>query len=199
MPHLKAPDRKTARWLAVLLAAGLGLLLVRPQPRPAAAPGRAPAAAGGAGGASGAAAQPSDPVAAEEDALSRSLAALLGEVPGAGRVWVHVTLSGTDSQRLATDTTSTKTTTTERDNQGGTRTVVEETNTDKVVLGHSGSGDAPVPVQTTRPQVVGVLVVAAGASDPAVRAALTQAVAVGLGIPAYRVAVLPGRQDGGSP
>lgn len=186
--HWKAPDRKVARWLALLLAVGLGLLLVRPP-----APHKSGAAAETQAAATPVAPASPDPVAAQEESIDRALAALLEQIPGAGRVQVHVTLSGTESQRLATDTTTSKTTTTERDNQGGTRTVVEETTSDKVVLGHSGSGDAPLPVQTARPEIVGVLVVASGASDPSIRAALTQAVAVGLGVPAYRVAVLPGR------
>jgi stage III sporulation protein AG len=205
--NLKPPDWRKVRVLAVLLVAGVLMLTLRLPggggspggPRPA-APAHAPAAAGPAqpAPAQRAGAVPTDPVAAQEEEMDRSLEAILSRVAGAGEVRVAVSLAGGEERRFAADSTTSRTTTTEK---GGAtnRTTTQDSVQDRVVLAQrgSGGGDAPVTAQVLRPQVRGVLVVAGGAASPAVRAELSQAVAAAADVPLYRVVVLPAANRGG--
>lgn len=189
---LKAPQQKAVRLGLIAAAAGVSLLiLLNAASRPAAAPERVPPAAPAA--AAGAAETPIG----MEAALAGELAAILSGVEGAGRVRVQVSLDGGVERVFALDRTRNATTTEERDRSGGLRVITQDDAQDKVVAVQGGGGQEPLVRQVLRPQVRGVLIVAEGARDPAVRDTLARAVQTALGVPLHRVTVLAGNTEGG--
>lgn len=136
-------------------------------------------------------AAPAGEAAAEERALEEKLAALLSKVRGAGHVSVSVTLADDGAQRHAANTMKETKTVEEKDTSGGVRTTSESKESVQVLLRKDSGADRPVSVLKTRPRVQGVLVVAEGASDSAVKARLTEAVRTGLGVASHKIEVLP--------
>ncbi|NLB17260.1 MAG: stage III sporulation protein AH, partial [Syntrophomonadaceae bacterium] len=80
----------------------------------------------------------------------------------------------------------------EKDGSGTTRDIIEKTEDRQLVL----SNNVPVLEESKAPEVIGVLVVAQGADDPAVEECVSQAVTGLLGISASRVTVLPMNKGG---
>jgi len=208
--NLKRPQLTYLYLLGLAVVIGLGLMLLDGSLRLSMAPG-SPAsptrpdtqAAQGVGGdadpggaASGSTAGAASALGALETAMAADVADILSQVAGAGRVAVRVTLASGPQQVLASDNTVRASRTEETDNQGGTRTITQEDDSQAtVVLGYGGA-EQVVVLQLCRPEVAGVLVVADGAVDPAVRERLAAAVQVFLGIPAHKVLVLPGNGGG---
>lgn len=129
-----------------------------------------------------------------EEALEGKLANLLSQVKGAGAVAVSITLDSGSSQEFAKNLTKENRVIQERDNGGGLRTTTETKENEQVLLSRENGVDRPVMVREIKPAVKGVLVIAEGAGDSAVKANLTRAVEAGLGVPAYRITVLPQRK-----
>jgi stage III sporulation protein AG len=129
-----------------------------------------------------------------EEALESKLANLLAQVKGAGTVSVSITLETSGMQEHAKNITKETKTTQEKDNAGGIRTTTETKESEQVLLSKENGADRPVMVREYRPVIKGVLVVAEGAYDSTVKANLTKAVASGLGIPPYKITVLPQRK-----
>ena len=129
-----------------------------------------------------------------EEALEAKLANLLSQVKGAGAVAVSITLENGATQEYAKNIVRESRIIQERDTGGGTRTTTENKESEQVLLSRDNGADRPVMVRETKPAVKGVLVIAEGAADSAVKANLTRAVEAGLGLPAYRITVLPQRK-----
>ncbi len=129
-----------------------------------------------------------------EEALEAKLANLLSQVRGAGAVAVSITLESGLTQEYARNTVRESRTIQERDTSGGIRTTTESKESDQVLLGRENGIDRPVMVRETKPVVKGVLVIAEGAADSTVKASLTRAVEAGLGLPSYKITVLPQRK-----
>ncbi len=127
-----------------------------------------------------------------ERAMAASLAEILMRVQGAGRVYVKVTLASGPRTLYERDQQITERATEEVDAQGGRRSISEETSSTTVVVARSSTGDRPVTGQVAAPEVRGVLVVAEGAGDPAVKSQLAAAVAALLDLPPHRIQVVPG-------
>jgi len=180
--NLKAPEWRTAGWLGAILVAGLILLTARPVAAP-----KAPAAASAP--AAGTAPTAADPLQAEEQAIEADLAQALDAVAGAGPVTVRVHLGEGPVTDFAASTQETNSTS-QQTSQGGGDQVTTQRSVSRQLSGAS-TGGAP-PVQSVRaPQITGVLVVAAGAGDPVVKAELAAAVQAATGVPLYEVVVLP--------
>ncbi len=174
------------KWVSVGVG-GIILVLIAnvifsPAAAPAAAtpPGKAPASTAGG--------KPTDALLAYEGELDSELAASLGAIEGAGHVRVSVTLSGSPQRDYVENTTSQDQTTTQKDAQGGTQDTTSS-QTSATLAQVQGAG--PVLSAETNPEVVGVLIVATGASDPVVRADLYEAASTLLGVPPYKVEVIP--------
>lgn len=185
-------------WLLGLGLLGVALLasaslFPTPSGAPAPKPG-APAAEGPVGTAGGAGA-PDGAYAAQ---IESALAQTLSEMRGAGEVSVRVFLESGERHEYARKTTGDTRTTQESDRAGTSRVTSEERQETEVtvVRGAGGGSDQPVVVVTHLPEVRGVLVLASGASDPAVRQELTRAVRTALNLPAHRVRVLPKESEG---
>ncbi|MEW6725318.1 MAG: hypothetical protein AB1331_10545 [Bacillota bacterium] len=127
-----------------------------------------------------------------ERAMAMELEKILSQMAGAGRVQVSLTLQSTPEQVHLKDTTTTLEQISERDKSGGSRETEKSTVTTSTVVARvSGGQELPTVIVVNRPRVVGVLVVADGASNPLVRAELTRAVAAYLRLATHRIRVLP--------
>jgi len=129
-----------------------------------------------------------------EEALESKIGNLLAQVKGAGAVSVSITLEKSGKQEHARNITKESKTIQEKDNIGGIRTTTETKESEQVLLSKENGSDKPVMVQEYKPIIKGVLVVAEGAYDSNVKSSLTKAVGAGLGIPAYKITVLPQRK-----
>ncbi len=173
------------RTLLLLVLAGLGLLLAA---RPAAGPAPAPEVRPPGG---------EEELTRLERETEERLAGVLSAVAGAGRVRVSVALAGTPERRYASDRVRQRTVTRESEQGGRGRTSEQVEESERVVQAGSAG---PALAGTRRPEVMGVLVVAPGAGDPAVRLRLAEAVEAALDVPLARVVVLAGEPgQGGEP
>jgi len=128
-----------------------------------------------------------------EATLAQKLEQVLVEINGVGEVKVNVNLASTTQKDYATNMNTNNKTTREQDQKGGNRTITETNETGQMVLvrENQGNKEEPVVVKETKPEVKGVIVVAEGAKDPAIKADLMKAVQVYLDVPLYKVIVLP--------
>ncbi|CEP66056.1 Uncharacterized [Moorella glycerini] len=132
--------------------------------------------------------------------LEVQLQGILEQIAGAGRVAVRVSLKASPLKEFATNTKTTKHSVEEKDQSGGTRVTTDSNEDAQLVMARNGqlnSGEAPVVVRESQPEVLGVVVVAEGANDPQVRALFIQAVQTLWGLAPHQVQVLP-METGGS-
>lgn len=132
----------------------------------------------------------------EEEYLSLKLKEMLSQIRGAGNVHVTVSLRSTTISEYAINNVVSTKTTREQDQSGGTRTVTEDSENGQVVLVQSQGGQAPLVKHSSGPHISGVLVVAEGAKDPAVKSKLFSATCVALGVEPHKVLVVTKRGDG---
>lgn len=123
-------------------------------------------------------------------ALEQQLAKTLAAIDGVGEVSVMLSLSGTSEAVPAMNTQTSQKTTEEKDSSGGTRVTKEESYQTNLL---TDANNDLVKLQENLPPVTGVLIVAQGANDAAVRLALTRVVQTVLDIAAYRIEVIPGK------
>lgn len=128
-----------------------------------------------------------------EEMLNRRLEEMLTRIEGVGQVKASINLDSTTETEYAINTTTSNRKTDEKDPRGGNRTITEVNENGQLVLlrESDSSKEAPVVVREIKPEVRGVVVVADGAADPQVKAALIRAVEVFLDIPVHKVVVLP--------
>lgn len=129
-----------------------------------------------------------------EEALESKIANLLAQVKGAGAVSVSITLETGGFQEHAKNITKETKTIQEKDNTGGIRTTTETKESEQILLSKENGADKPVMVREYKPVIKGVLVVSEGAYDSTVKANLTKAVELGLGVPPYKITVMPQRK-----
>ncbi|HEX6988327.1 MAG TPA: hypothetical protein VF282_02570 [Bacillota bacterium] len=142
---------------------------------------------------------PSDPqgsLAALEAALSQRLVEVLSDVEGAGRVTAWVTVDTGFEQVFARESDETRRVTREADAQGGQRDIEEVSSQSQLAAVADAGGSGPPVVMVRAADIRGVLVVAEGAGEPLVRLRLQEAVEAVLGVPAHRIQVISGREDG---
>ena len=129
-----------------------------------------------------------------EEALEAKLANLLTQVKGAGAVMVNITLENGSTQEFAKNVVKESRVIQEKDTTGGVRTTTETKENAQILLSKDGGTDRPVMAREFKPAIKGVLVIAEGAQDSVVKASLSRAVEAGLGIPSYKITVLPQRR-----
>lgn len=129
-----------------------------------------------------------------EEILEAKLSNILSQVRGAGAVSVNVMLESSSTQEHAKNLVKETKTIQEKDTAGGSRTTTETKENQQILVGKENGTDKPVMVREIKPPIKGVLVIAEGAYDSNVKANLTKAVEAGLGIPSYKITVLPQRK-----
>ncbi|MCL2753404.1 MAG: hypothetical protein FWE44_04560 [Defluviitaleaceae bacterium] len=123
------------------------------------------------------------------EGLAQQMEEILSQIAGAGEVRVMLTF-GSSSSIYAQNIQTSLSATVEEDGEGGTRNIDTEASTHTYVMMRQPDGsERPLRIQEILPQVEGVIVVAAGAGDIAVRDALVRATHTLLGIGSHRVQV----------
>ena len=112
----------------------------------------------------------------ESENLEDKLENILAKIDGAGEVDAMITYESSEQIEPAFNLNATKEETTERDSQGGERTVTSTEN-------------KPVVIKTSEPKIKGVLVVSSGASNPEVKQKLYNAVQTALQVSGHQVLI----------
>ena len=123
------------------------------------------------------------------ESYETDLTELLEVMEGVSEVEVMVNLDSTNQKvyekNLIVGTQSTE----ETDQNGGQRVVEDVTEEQQVVIIRQGDKEMPLVVQTKKPEVRGVLVVAKGVENLQVKQWVTEAVSRVLDVPSHRISV----------
>lgn len=121
--------------------------------------------------------------------LEERLSAMLGKVSGIGKVEVMITLSTTSEEILNKDIPYRRESVTDSD-----EAAVKQQNSyeseEKTVLVEKGGDSLPYVIKSVYPEIEGVLVVAQGADQAAIKNEIIEATQVLFGVEAHKVKVL---------
>lgn len=119
------------------------------------------------------------------------LKSVLEDMEGVGKVKVMVTIEGSEEQIPAVNVNNSTSTTKERDDAGGTRETTQKNNGSTIVITNDGIKNQPLIVQTKKPKIIGVCVIAEGAKDKVVQLQITQVVTKLFNLTPDKVSVYP--------
>jgi stage III sporulation protein AG len=126
-----------------------------------------------------------------ELAAENKLKSVLEDIDGVGKVKVMITFDGSEEQIPAVNINDSTNNTKEKDNAGGTRETIQENNGSTIVITNDGTKNQPLIIKTTKPKIIGVVVVAEGAKDRSIELKITQAVTRLYNVPSDKVSVFP--------
>ncbi|UQD52699.1 stage III sporulation protein AG [Bacillus methanolicus] len=126
-----------------------------------------------------------------EEAYEKQLKEALQGILGVDDVTVVVNVDATEKQILEKNIVTKSQTTTETDREGGKRKVEDASKDEQLVIVRNGEKEVPIVVETKKPEIRGVLVVAKGAENIQVKKWIVDAVTRVLDVPSHRVAVMP--------
>ncbi|QCJ43407.1 stage III sporulation protein AG [Bacillus sp. S3] len=130
-------------------------------------------------------------IAEYEEKYENQMKKAIQEMLGVDDVTVLVTIDSTDKKVLEKNRVTKSQTTDETDREGGQRKVVDSSTDEQLVIIREGEKEVPIVVETKKPEIRGVLVVAKGADNIEVKKWIKEAVTRALGVPSHRVAVMP--------
>ncbi|MDO7905169.1 stage III sporulation protein AG [Paenibacillus sp. JX-17] len=130
-----------------------------------------------------------------ENAFESSMKQMLEQIVGVGTVDVMVTVDSTEEIVVQRNVKDSQEQTEESDSNGGKRNSTQFTRDGEIVTYESSGSQTPIVTKRIKPKVRGVLVVAKGAENPVVKQLIVDAVEKGLNVPAYRVSVVPRKQQ----
>jgi stage III sporulation protein AG len=133
-----------------------------------------------------------------ENAYEAELKEALEQMLGVNKVAVIVNVDATDRKVLEKNKNTTQQTTDETDREGGKRKVEETSINEELVIVRGGDKEGPILIETKKPTIRGVLVVAQGAENIQVKKWIIEAVTRVLDVPSHRVAVMPKKSKGDS-
>ncbi|MHC0035974.1 stage III sporulation protein AG [Pseudoneobacillus sp. C159] len=133
-----------------------------------------------------------------ENAYEAELKEALEQMLGVNKVAVVVNVDATDRKILEKNKNTTQQTTDETDREGGKRKVEETSINEELVIVRGGDKEGPILIETKKPAIRGVLVVAEGAENIQVKKWIIEAVTRVLDVPSHRVAVMPKKSKGDS-
>lgn len=131
-----------------------------------------------------------------EDAYEAQLKEMLEGINGVGDVTVFVNVDATDKKVLEKNTVIQSQTTDEIDREGGKRKVEDASKDEQLVIIRNGEKEVPIVLETKKPEIRGVLIVAKGAENIQVKKWIIEAVTRALDVPNHRVAVMPKKSKG---
>jgi len=129
-----------------------------------------------------------------EATLEERLKEMLEKMVGVGRVDVMITVESTEEKVVERNMSTSENTTDESDRNGGKRHITTVTSDGQVVLYQASDGQQPLITKVINPRIRGVLIVAEGAEDAAVRKLIIQAVEKGMNVVPTRISVVPSKQ-----
>lgn len=133
-----------------------------------------------------------------ERAYEVQLKEALDSIVGVSDVSVVVNVDATEKQVLEKNRKSQTQLTDETDREGGKRKVEDQSTDEQLVIIQNGEKEVPIIVETKKPAIRGVLVVAKGADNIQVKKWIVEAVTRSLDVPSHRVSVLPKKTKGES-
>lgn len=126
-----------------------------------------------------------------EENYAKELEDLLNKIKGVSEVEVMINLDSTNIKVYEQNLIVGQQTTDESDRNGGIRKVEDSTEETQIVLVRQGDRDVPLLVQTKKPNVRGVFIVANGVDHATVKMWVLEAVSRVLDVPPHRVSVMP--------
>lgn len=131
-----------------------------------------------------------------EEAYENQLKAALEEIVGVHSVTVVVNVEATERKVLEKNSILRNQTTLEEDQEGGVREIEDQSKEEQLVIIQNGDKEEPIVLETRKPEIKGVLVVAGGAENIQVEKWIVEAVTRVLDVPSHRVAVIPKKSKG---
>lgn len=137
-------------------------------------------------------------IAAYERAYEAQIKEALDAIIGVEDVTVVVNVDATEKKVLEKNRTNKTQTTDETDREGGKRKVEDQSKEEQLVIVRNGEKEVPIVIETKKPVIRGVLIVAKGADNIQVKKWIIEAVTKALDVPSHRVAVMPKKSKGDS-
>lgn len=132
-----------------------------------------------------------NPISEYESMYEGRLKEALEKIAGVSDVTVVVNVDSTEKQVLEKNTVTQSQVTDETDREGGTRKVEDKSKDEQVVIIRNGEKEVPIVLETKKPEIRGVLVVAKGADNIQVKKWIVESVTKLLDVPSHRVSVMP--------
>lgn len=126
-----------------------------------------------------------------EKAQKEELKNILVKMDGVGQVEVMMYFESSEVKVPAVDSNTQTSVTEEMDREGGKRVNNQQTDGSKVVMSGNGSENEPLILQTYKPKITGIVIVAEGAESSKVRYDVQTAISSLYGIPLDKVNVYP--------
>lgn len=133
-----------------------------------------------------------------ERAYENQLKEALDTIAGVDDVTVVVNVDATEKKVMEKNTKMQSQTTDETDRDGGKRKVEDQSSEEELVTIQNGDKEVPIVIETKKPEIRGVLVVAKGAENITVKKWIIEAVTRALDVPSHRVSVMPKKTKGDS-
>lgn len=126
-----------------------------------------------------------------EESYTTDLERMLNEIEGVSEASVLINLDSTDIKIYERNLIKGQQTTEEKDTNGGNRKVEDHTEETETVLVRQGDQEVPLLVQTKKPKVRGVFVVAKGVDRATTKMWVIEAISSVLDVPTHKVSVMP--------
>ncbi|MEW9677500.1 stage III sporulation protein AG [Lentibacillus sp. L22] len=126
-----------------------------------------------------------------EASYEKDLETMLDKIQGISDAEVMVNLNSTKVKVYEKNLITDQQTTDESDKNGGTRDVEDNSEETETVLVRQGDKEVPLLIQTKKPDVRGVFVVAKGVDHATVKKWVIESVARVLDVPVHKVSVMP--------
>lgn len=126
-----------------------------------------------------------------ENYYETQLKEALEQIVGVSDVTVVVNVDATEKRILEKNKTNRSQETNELDQEGGKRKVHDQSEEEQLVIIREGDKEVPIVLETKKPKIRGVLVVANGADNVQVEKWIVESVTKLLDVPSHRVSVMP--------
>ncbi|RFU61934.1 stage III sporulation protein AG [Bacillus sp. V59.32b] len=126
-----------------------------------------------------------------EKYLQTEMKEALEAISGVDDVKVVVNVDASEQKIFEKNKVTQKQITEETDQEGGKRTVEDSNIDEQLVIIKSGEKEGPIVLETKKPKIRGVLVVAKGAENIQIKKWIIEAVTRSLDVPSHRVSVMP--------
>lgn len=126
-----------------------------------------------------------------EETQKKELKTILESMSGVGKVQVMINFKSGESKVLAYDSSKQIVSTEEKDTEGGTRVSNQTNDGTTVVMTNEGGDNEPFIVETYKPKIEGIMILAEGASDSKIKYDIQKAVSSLYGLSAEKVNVYP--------
>lgn len=130
-------------------------------------------------------------IAEYESRYETQLKEALEGIAGVSDVMVAVNVDATEKRVLEKNSVTRSQVTDETDREGGERKVEDSSQDNQIVIIREGEKEIPIVLETKKPEIRGVLVVAKGAENVQVKKWIIESVTKLLDVPSHRVSVMP--------